>query len=397
MTSGDERWTKRALRLAARGAGRTSPNPMVGAVIVSGGRLVGEGYHKQVGGPHAEVWALRQAGDAARGGTMYVTLEPCPHYGRTPPCTDAIVAAGVGKVIAAVLDPNPKVNGRGVQLLRDAGIEVEVGVLEQEARELNAAYLKHTTTGLPLVSLKAAMSLDGKIATRAGESRWITGERARKFGHKLRATHDAVMVGVRTVLADDPRLTVRVGRRLREACAGGVHPSTSLRAGEPRPQAGRSRLRVVVDSTARTPPTAALLTADERPPVIAVTGSAPEERVDALRRAGAEVWVLPANGQETRSCPTGGRVDLAALMRRLGEEQVQSLLVEGGGTLASAALAAGLVDRVYFFIAPLIIGGAEAPTAVDGEGVEHLADAWRISNMRVRRIGEDLLVTGDVL
>jgi diaminohydroxyphosphoribosylaminopyrimidine deaminase/5-amino-6-(5-phosphoribosylamino)uracil reductase len=399
MSSGDERWMKRALRLAARGAGRTSPNPMVGAVIVAGGRLVGEGHHKQVGGPHAEVWALRQAGDAARGATIYVTLEPCSHYGRTPPCTDAIIAAGIGKVVAALLDPSPKVNGRGVQLLRDAGIEVEVGVLEQEARELNAAYLKHTTTGLPLVSLKAAMSLDGKIATRTGESKWITGERARKFGHKLRAAHDAVMVGIGTVLTDDPRLTARVGRRLREACAGGVH--------ERRPQAGRSPLRLVVDSAGRTPPGAAVVTADARPPVIAVTASAPQERVDALRQAGAEVWVLPAMGAGfvkpalagfTNPAPNvGGRVDLAALMRRLGEEQVQSLLIEGGGTLASAALAAGLVDRVYFLLAPLIIGGAAAPTAVDGEGVARLSETWRITNMRVRRIGEDLLITGDVL
>jgi len=365
---------KRALRLAARGAGRTSPNPMVGAVIVSGGRLVGEGYHKQVGGPHAEVWALRAAGEAARGATMYVTLEPCCHQGRTPPCTDAIVAAGIGKVVAAVLDPNPKGNGRGVQLLRDAGIEVEVGLLEQEARELNAAYLKHTTTGLPLVSLKAAMSLDGKIATRTGESKWITGERARRFAHKLRARHDAVMVGIGTVLSDDPKLTVRSVR-------------------------GRSPVRLVVDSAARTPPTAALLTAGERPPVIAVTEKAPDERVDALRRAGAEVWVLPAEPHPPSPSPPAerGRVDLAALLRRLGEEQVQSVLVEGGGTLASAALAAGLVDRVYFFIAPLIIGGAEAPTAVGGEGVARLSEAWRIRNMRVRRIGEDLLITGDVL
>jgi diaminohydroxyphosphoribosylaminopyrimidine deaminase/5-amino-6-(5-phosphoribosylamino)uracil reductase len=388
MSSGDERWMKRALRLAARGAGRTSPNPMVGAVIVAGGRLVGEGHHKQVGGPHAEVWALRQAGDAARGATMYVTLEPCSHYGRTPPCTDAIIAAGIGKVVAALLDPNPEVNGRGVQLLRDAGIQVEVGLLEHEARELNAAYLKHTTTGLPLVSLKAAMSLDGKIATRTGESKWITGERARRFGHKLRAAHDAVMVGIGTVLTDDPRLNVRVGRRLREACAGGVHPSASLRAGEARSRAGRGPLRLVVDSAARTPPEAAVLRADERSPVIAVTGSAPEERVDALRRAGATVWTLPAVGE---------RVDLAALLRRLGEEQVQSLLIEGGGTLASAALAAGLVDRVYFLLAPLIIGGAAAPTPVDGEGVARLSETWRITNMRVRRIGEDLLITGDVL
>lgn len=382
MTASDARWMRRALRLAARGAERTSPNPMVGAAIVADDRSVGDGYHKEVGGPHAEVWALKAAGEAARGATLYVTLEPCSHHGRTPPCADAIIHAGLRRVVAAVLDPNPTVNGKGVQILRDAGIEVEVGLLEAEARALNAAYFKHTISGLPLVSLKAAMSLDGKIATRAGESRWITGERARKLAHRLRAEHDAVMVGVRTVLGDNPRLTVRSVR-------------------------GRNPLRVVVDSAARTPSDSALLSADECPPIIAVTQQAPQERVEALQRAGAEVWVLPdepppPTPSARPSTPLGidaerGRVDLVALMRRLGEREVQSVLIEGGGILASAALAAGLVDRVYFLIAPLIIGGAEAPTAVGGEGVARLADAWRVGNMKVQRIGEDVLITGDIV
>jgi diaminohydroxyphosphoribosylaminopyrimidine deaminase/5-amino-6-(5-phosphoribosylamino)uracil reductase len=355
---------------------------MVGAAIVADDRSVGDGYHKEVGGPHAEVWALKAAGEAARGATLYVTLEPCSHHGRTPPCADAIIHAGLRRVVAAVLDPNPTVNGKGVQILRDAGIEVEVGLLEAEARALNAAYFKHTISGLPLVSLKAAMSLDGKIATRAGESRWITGERARKLAHRLRAEHDAVMVGVRTVLGDNPRLTVRSVR-------------------------GRNPLRVVVDSAARTPSDSALLSADECPPIIAVTQQAPQERVEALQRAGAEVWVLPdepppPTPSARPSTPLGidaerGRVDLVALMRRLGEREVQSVLIEGGGILASAALAAGLVDRVYFLIAPLIIGGAEAPTAVGGEGVARLADAWRVGNMKVQRIGEDVLITGDIV
>ncbi len=384
MTSDDARWMKRALRLAARGAGRTSPNPMVGATIVADERLVAEGYHKEVGGPHAEVWALQAVGEAARGATMYVTLEPCSHHGRTPPCTDAIIQAGIARVVAAVLDPDQRVNGEGIRKLREAGIEAEVGLLEHEAQQLNAAYFKHKKTGLPLVSLKAAISLDGKIATRTGESRWITGEKARKFAHRLRAEHDAVMVGVRTVLADDPRLTVRAIR-------------------------GRNPLRVVVDSAARTPPDSTLLStgalpcartsADKRPPIIAVTEHAPQERIEALRQAGAEVWVLPVEPHPPSPSPHAekGRVDLTALMRRLGEEQVQSVLLEGGGTLASAALAAGLVDRVYFLIAPMIIGGAEAPTAMAGEGVERLVDAWRITDMKVRRIGEDVLITGDIV
>jgi len=253
-------------------------------------------------------------------------------------------------------------------MLREAGIEVEVGVLEQEAKRLNAAYFKYMTTGMPLVSLKAAMSLDGKIATATGESQWITGERARKEAHRLRARHDAVLVGVGTVLADQPRLTVRKVR-------------------------GRSPLRVVVDSEARvacqarTPPEAALLGADERAPIIAVTERAPKDRVEALERVGAQVWVGPA---------ADGKVDLRALMRRLAEHQVQSVLVEGGGTVAAAALAAGLVDRVYFFIAPLIIGGERALTPVEGEGIGRLAEAWRLERVKVRRVGEDLLITGEV-
>ncbi len=356
------RWMKRALRLAARGQGRTSPNPMVGAVIVADDEIVGEGYHREVGGPHAEIWALRQAGSQARGATLYVTLEPCAHEGRTPPCVDALTAAGIGRVVAAMLDPDPRVNGKGMKALAEAGVSTEVGLLEEDARQLNAAYLKHTMTGLPLVSLKAAMSLDGKIATTSGESRWITGDRARRLAHRLRAAHDAVLVGVGTIIADQPRLTVREAR-------------------------GRTPLRVVVDSEARTPTDSPLLTADEIPPIIAVTEAAPKERVERLRNAGAETWLMPSEN---------GGVDLRALMRGLGERQVQSVLAEGGGTVAAALLEAGLVDRVYFFVAPKLIGGKAAPSPVDGAGVDKLADAWRLGRIRARRIGEDLLISGDI-
>ena len=358
----DTRWMRRALRLALRGQGRTSPNPMVGAVIAKAGQLIGQGYHRQAGGPHAEIWALRDAGDKARGGTIYVTLEPCSHHGRTPPCTDALIQAGLARVVAAVEDPNPQVSGNGFRKLQEAGIEVTVGLLGDEARRLNAPYFKHTTTGLPFVSLKAAMSLDGKIATSTGESRWITGDKARALGHRLRAIHDAVLVGVGTVLADDPRLTVRDAR-------------------------GRTPLRVIVDSRARTPAEAALLTADEVPPVIAVTRAAPGERLEALRRAGAEIWEMPSSG---------GQVDLSALMKRLGGRQVQSVLVESGGTLTAALLDANLADRVYFFVAPRLIGGAEAPTPVGGAGVAKLSEAWRLENVRMRRVGEDFLISGDI-
>lgn len=358
----DARWMRRALRLAARGRGKTSPNPMVGAVIVTRGRLAGEGYHRRAGGPHAEVWALREAGPAARGASLYVTLEPCSYHGRTPPCTEALIEAGLRRVVVACTDPNPLVNGKGVRRLRRSGIEVAVGVLEQEAQDLNAAYCKHVTTGLPLVSLKAAMSLDGKIATPSRESKWITGVRARAEAHRLRARHDAVLTGVETVLADDPKLTVRMSR-------------------------GSTPLRVVADSRARTPAAARLLTADGRPPVIAVTRQAPQTRIRRLERAGAEIWVIGSSA---------GKVNLRSLMKRLGRRGIQSVLVEGGGTLAAGALAARLVDRVYFFVAPKLIGGADALTPVEGAGVQHLSQAWRIESVRVRRLGQDLLITGEL-
>lgn len=359
----DAAWMGRALRLASRGRGRTSPNPMVGAVVVRDGELAGEGYHRQVGGPHAEVWALRQAGERARGATLFVTLEPCCHRGRTPPCAEAIIAAGVRRVVAAMLDPDPRVAGRGLAQLRAAGVQVTMGVLEEAARQLNEGYLKRVATGLPFVTLKAAMSLDGKIATAGGESKWITGERARALGHRLRGRHDAIVVGVGTVLADDPELTVRLAR-------------------------GRSPRRVVVDSRGRTPPTARLLRADDRPAVIAVTEAAPSSRREALSAAGAEVWVAPA---------AGGRVHLGWVLRRLADEGANSALIEGGGTLGAAALAAGLVDRVYFFVAPLLIGGKEACTPLEGDGAACLAEAWRLQAVKVRRVGEDLLVMGDVV
>ena len=359
----DVRWMRRALRLAARGRGTTSPNPMVGAVVVKRGRVVGEGYHREAGGPHAEVYALRQAGAGAAGATVYIALEPCCHHGRTPPCTEALAAAGVSRVVAACLDPDPRVNGKGLRWLSRRGIHTEVGVLGAEARKLNEAYFKRVTIGLPFVSLKTAMSLDGKTATAAGESKWITGEKARAFGHRLRGNHDAVMVGIGTVLADDPELTVRL--------AG-----------------GRTPLRVVIDSRARTPAGARLIGADEKPPLIVTAREAPVARRRRLAEAGATVWVARSRA---------GRIDLRSLLRRLAGHGVQSILLEGGGTLAAGALADGLVDRVYFFVAPKLIGGERAPTPVDGPGVGRLASAAKLGALRTRRIGEDLLITGEVL
>ena len=349
---------RRALQLAARARGHTSPNPMVGAVIVSGGRIVGEGYHHRAGEPHAEVHALREAGRRARGSALYVTLEPCAHYGRTPPCTDAIIAAGVSRVIAAGRDPSPKVNGKGFRLLREAGLAVEAGLLAEEAARLNEFYFTFVRAGRPFVSLKLALSLDGKIATASGESRCITGPAARRFVHRLRSWHDAVMVGIGTALADDPRLTVRHVRSRRQ----------------PR--------RVIVDSRLRLPATARVLKGDP-PPIIITTDKAPATRARRLEATGAEIVSTPVRD---------GRVDPAAALKELGRRSITSVLLEGGAELAAAALAAGVVDKLYFFLAPRLIGGASSPGAIGGAGIARLSDAVRLTDVRVRRVGEDLLV-----
>ncbi|MHB1190339.1 MAG: bifunctional diaminohydroxyphosphoribosylaminopyrimidine deaminase/5-amino-6-(5-phosphoribosylamino)uracil reductase RibD [Armatimonadota bacterium] len=347
---------RRALRLAKRG--RTSPNPMVGAVVVRDGRVVGEGFHPRAGEPHAEVFALRAAGDAARGAEMYVTLEPCCHHGRTPPCVEAIIEAGISVVHAAMIDPNPAVAGKGIQALRDAGLEVQVGEMEADARELNRGFVKRITTGLPFVTWKAAMTLDGKIASSTGDSRWVTGERARREVHKLRAESDAVVVGIGTVLADDPELTVRAVR-------------------------GANPMRVVVDSRASTPPDARVLDGQAET-VIAVTPSAPAERVNALRAVGAKVLTLPGKG---------GRVDLQALLVQLG---VNNVLLESGGEIAASMLANGLVDRGLIFIAPKVIGGRDAKTPVEGAGIPRMAEAIAASRPKVRRFGDDVALIFEV-
>ena len=362
---------QRALSLAQLARGRTSPNPMVGAVIVKDGRIVGEGYHHRAGEPHAEIHALRQAGEAARGATLYVNLEPCSHYGRTPPCTQAIIAAGIAEVHMAMLDPNPLVNGRGRDQLEAAGIRTYVGEREAEARELNEAFIKYITTGRPFVTAKFAMSLDGKIATHTGEARWITGPKARRWVHQLRDVTDAIMVGVNTVLADDPRLTTRLddGKEGREV----HHP-----------------LRVIVDSRGRIPLTAKVLAADTPGrTLIATTEAMPPDRRKALERLGAQVLVLPAHVR-------GGRVSLPHLLDALGKREVTSLLVEGGGTLLASFFEQRLVDKVLAFVAPLIIGGQGAPTPVAGQGVARLSQSLRLERVRVEKVGTDVLISGYV-
>src|SRR5579884_852488 len=366
----ETRWMRRALHLAAKGF--TPPNPMVGCVLVNEGVVVGEGYHPAAGQPHAEVFALRAAGEGARGATAYVTLEPCCHWGRTPPCTRALIAAGVARVVAATTDPHPRVAGKGLEELRAAGIAVSVGLLEAQARQLNEAFFHYHTVGTPFVTLKAAMTLDGKIATRTGDSRWITGETARRYVHRLRAQSGAVMVGIGTLLADDAQLTARL--------PGIVLP--------------RQPLRIIVDSRLRTTPEAqavrlAAQSPVQRPLLIATTEAMSDEkraRAEALERQGVEVLRLPATAE--------GRVDLRCLLASLAQRHIISVLVEGGGALHAALLAANLAQKALFFIAPKIVGGRDAPTPVEGTGVPLMAQAYTLDRLRLRRFRQDVAIEG---
>jgi diaminohydroxyphosphoribosylaminopyrimidine deaminase/5-amino-6-(5-phosphoribosylamino)uracil reductase len=363
MTHKDAAYMKLALRLAAKGAGWVSPNPMVGAVVVKDGQVVGRGYHRRAGLPHAEVEALKAAGEAARGAELYVTLEPCNHQGKTPPCTEAILAAGVRRVVMATRDPNPRVSGGGAKFLAARGVDVAVGLLSAEARQLNEAWFHWVKTGRPWVVAKAACSLDGKIATASGESQWLTGEAARAFGHRLRHRVDAIVVGIGTVLADNPQLTCRL-------------PSGR----------GKDPIRLVLDSRLRLPLAARLLHLDSPAPTwVACTSQAPTEMIRLLKEQGAQVLVLP---------PDAGRVPLPALLDLLGAQQVQSLLVEGGAETLGAFFDQKLIHQFNFFYAPKILGGLKAPGVVGGRGVIHLGEAHIARNLSVRRVGPDLLISG---
>lgn len=348
----------RALALAAQGRGRTSPNPMVGCVIEENGQIIGEGFHAVAGQPHAEVNAIHAAARSIEGTTVYVTLEPCAHHGRTPPCADLLVEHRPGRVVVAMQDPNPAVAGKGIDRLRDAGIRVDVGVLEEEARRLNEVFVKFITTGRPFVIAKCGMTLDGKIATYTGHSRWITGEASRKLVHALRNEVDAILVGSRTVMLDDPSLTTRLND------PGHKDP-----------------IRVVLDA-------GAYLDADRR--VFHVESEAP-------------TWVAVSEDRDygftddTIRVPHGpGGVDMFLLMEELGKRDITSLLIEGGGTTHASAFEAGIVDKVMFFIAPKIIGGRDAVTPVEGQGIALMDDAIELDNLAVRQVGEDILVEGYV-
>ncbi len=359
-----------ALRLAAKGLGQTSPNPMVGSLVVKNGRIVGRGYHQGPGQPHAEILALKQAGSRAKGATLYVTLEPCCHLlKRTPPCVPAVIQSGVKEVVVAMTDPNPMVKGRGVASLRRAGIVVTTGIAGEEALQLNRDYLHWVRTGRPYVILKAGMTLDGKVATAKGESRWITGPLARRELHRLRGQVDAVLVGVGTVLKDNPSLTARLSDR-------------------PVKLAPKQPLRVVLDSQLRTKPTARVCaTQDLAKTLIATTSRAATSRRRLLELAGVEVVSLSAKN---------GQVPLRALMALLGKRGITSVLIEGGSTVNAAALRAKLVNHVLLYLAPTLMGGQDAKAMIGGRSPKRLAQALALHHVTVRRIGDDVVVEGDL-
>jgi len=358
----DELFMRHALVLAAKGRGRTSPNPMVGAVVVRGGSIVSEGYHARAGEPHAEVVALQNAAGAASGADLFVTLEPCCHHGLTPPCTDRIIQAGIRRVVIPTLDPNPLVSGGGVQTLREAEIIVERGLLSEEAASLNEAFTKFITCRTPFVVLKAAVSLDGKIATRTGDARWISGEQSRKHVHELRDQVDAIIAGIGTIRRDNPRLTTRL------------------------PEGGRDPIRVIVDGLGPLPLDAQVFQAGAASRTwVAVAADAPAERIETL--LGRGLTVLEAGGFH-------GRICLEHLLKHLGEREIASVMIEGGEGIFTSAVEEGIVDKFLLFVAPLLVGGKTAPSLLAGAGVEEIGQALRLSRLRIEQLGDDLLIEG---
>ncbi|WZL73511.1 bifunctional diaminohydroxyphosphoribosylaminopyrimidine deaminase/5-amino-6-(5-phosphoribosylamino)uracil reductase RibD [Clostridiaceae bacterium 35-E11] len=357
----EHKYMKRALTLAQKGIGYTRPNPLVGALIVKDDKVIGEGYHEYYGGPHAEINAFHNATEDVTGSTMYVTLEPCSHYGKTPPCVEAIIKKNIKKVVVAMEDPNPLVAGKGIQHLRNHGIEVVTGILQREAQKLNEIFIKFITTHLPFCTLKTAMTLDGKIATSSGDSKWITNEASRKFVHQIRHQVSAIMVGIGTVLADDPLLTTRLK---------GVK--------------GKNPIRIIVDSQGRIPLEAQVLqTIDQAQTIVATTALADSEKLKAIEDRGAHLLITPTKNDQ---------VDLSYLMKSLGERKIDSVLLEGGSTLNYSALQEGIIDKVLSFIAPKIIGGNQAKTPVGGIGKASMAEAILLNSMEILRFGNDMMI-----
>lgn len=359
----DEKYMRLAMQLAGNAIGRTSPNPLVGAVIVKDNRVVGCGWHRKAGTPHAEVHALNQAGELAQGADVYVTLEPCAHYGKTPPCAKALVEAKVKNVYGGLLDVNPKVAGKGFKILEDAGIHVEYGFLQDELRKQNEVFFKWIEHKKPFIVLKAAMTLDGKIATATGQSKWITNETSRAYGYKLRDIYDGIMVGINTVIEDNPMLTARVD--------GGKNP-----------------IRIVVDSSLRIDINANVVQDKSAKTIIATTDKADKDKILKLQAQDVDVIVVDKDKND--------KVDIEKLLDILGQQNICSILVEGGATLSGSFVARKLVDKVYFFIAPKIIGGKEAKTPVAGTGILNLQEALALKDIQIEKLEEDILIIGRV-
>jgi len=362
----DKKYIQLCLELAKKGVGKVSPNPLVGCVIVKNNRIVGQGYHEYFGGPHAEIEALRNAGPKTKGATLYINLEPCCHWGKTPPCTDAIIDAGIKQVVVSMKDPNPLVNGKGIKQLKVKGVKCKVGILEEEAKELNRAYIKFVTKKMPYVILKTAMSLDGKIATRRGESKWITSTEAREYVHSLRSQVDAVLVGINTVLKDNPTLTTH--------------------------SKGHNPLRIILDPYLSIPRNAEVL--DDQAETLLVIS----ETITQSEQNRKKIKILENSGIKILASPEeDGKFDFREIMRQLADMNITSVLIEGGGGTNAYALEAGIVDEIMFFIAPKIIGGKNAPTPVEGEGIKTLSEALRIKDLSIEKIGEDFLLKGKIL
>lgn len=359
----DEKYMRLAMQLAGNAIGRTSPNPLVGAVIVKDNRVVGCGWHRKAGTPHAEVHALNQAGELAQGADVYVTLEPCAHYGKTPPCSKALVEAKVKNVYGGLLDVNPKVAGKGFKILEDAGIHVEYGFLQDELRKQNEVFFKWIEHKKPFIVLKAAMTLDGKIATATGQSKWITNETSRAYGYKLRDIYDGIMVGINTVIEDNPMLTARVD--------GGKNP-----------------IRIVVDSSLKIDINANVVQDKSAKTIVATTDKADKDKILKLQAQDVDVIVVDKDEND--------KVDIEKLLDILGQQNICSILVEGGATLSGSFVAKKSVDKVYFFIAPKIVGGKEAKTPVAGIGILNLQEALALKDIQIEKLEEDILIIGRV-
>jgi len=362
MKKNHEYYMNLAMKLALKAKGATSPNPMVGALVVKGGRIIGKGYHQRAGLAHAESTALDEAGFHAKGASLYVTLEPCCHFGRTPPCVDKIIKSGIKEVVVGMIDPNPLNNGKGINILKQNKIKVEVGVLEEQLRKMNEAFIKYISKRMPFIMVKVAQSLDGKIATRIGDSKWITSDKSRAFAHRMRQDYDAIMVGINTVLRDNPRLNVWFSKR---------QPA-----------------KIVVDSQLSTSADANIFSG--RSPVIIVTLPArPGQETENRKILAQKAKILEVKEK-------AGQVNLKAMMKKLAQLEITNILVEGGGTLIGALFDEGLVDKVLFFISPKIIGGKDAISSVMGRGVARIDKALKVKNISLKRFGEDFLIEGYV-